>query len=60
MPVKFSRFDSADYLQTDEDIADFLEAALEEAFESEEERIDYLAHVHATAERARERIKRGI
>jgi len=45
----FSRFDAADYLKTDEDIAAFLDAAMEEGGDDPE----YIAVVLGTIARAR-------
>ena len=48
---KFSRYDSADYLKTDEDIAGFLEAAIEEGGDDPA----FMAHARSVIARARAR-----
>ena len=45
----FSRYDSADYLKTDEDIAGYLEAAMEEAGDDRA----FMAHALGVVARAR-------
>lgn len=57
MPLKTSRYDSADYLVSEGAIAEFLAAATEEQFDTEAEQATFLAHVHATVKRARARLK---
>ncbi len=46
---KFSRYDSADYLKTDEDIAGYLEAAMEEGWDDPA----FVAHALGVVARAR-------
>ena len=48
---KFSRYNSADYLKTDEDIAGFLEAAIEEGGDDPA----FMAHARSVIARARAR-----
>lgn len=57
MPLETSRYDSADYLDSGEAIAEFLAAAAEEQFDTEAERATFLAHIHATVERAWARLR---
>jgi len=57
MPLETSRYDSAHYLDSEEAIAAFLEAADEEQFDTDAERVIFLAHINATVERARARLQ---
>lgn len=53
LPPGFSRFDVADYLTSEKEIEAYLRVALEEDGDDPE----YIAHVQATAERARKALK---
>lgn len=57
MPLETSRWDILDYLVSEEAIAEFLAAALEEQFDTEAERATFLADIDATVERARARLR---
>lgn len=48
-PVKFSRYDTADYLKTEEDIAAYLEAVMEEGSDEP----GFVAHALGVVARAR-------
>ncbi|MCF5702591.1 transcriptional regulator [Pseudomonas syringae] len=49
MIEKFSSWDSADYLLTDEDLEDYLEACMDEAGDD----CDFIVKAHETMARAR-------
>jgi|LSQX01.2.fsa_nt_gb DNA-binding phage protein len=55
MDKKFTRFDSASYLETEAEIAAYLEAAKAEAGSDQA----FMAHCLAVAERARKALQEG-
>jgi probable addiction module antidote protein len=53
MPEKFSRYDSAEYLQTDDDVARYLEACVEEGGDDPA----FMAHALGVIARARNMVQ---
>jgi probable addiction module antidote protein len=56
MEVKFSRYDTADYLKTEDDIAAYIEAVMEEGGDDPA----YVARALGDVARARARNLRGL